>query len=146
MSEKFKNMSMVTHHEYIVIDKLIDVNDILEKVKDAIESRNLPEIQTVIEEVEFDKKIRSPCLVLRCLKKEMNALLVIFRVANFGKITVGTYYSCIRGVDSEWDAESVHTNIKEKMNKAPNKFEYYCAFELLLEIGWNTLKELLNSA
>jgi hypothetical protein len=139
-------MSMVTHHEYVVKDKLIDANKILEKVKNAIESRNLPEIQIVIEEVEFDKKIRSSCLVLRCLKKEMNALLIIFRVTNFGKITVGPYYSCIRGADSVWDAESVHTNIKENMNKTPNTFEYYCAFELLLEIGWKTLTDLLNSA
>ncbi|MFX1506701.1 MAG: hypothetical protein ACFFDC_11415 [Promethearchaeota archaeon] len=146
MPEKFKNMSMVTHHEYIVKDKLIDTHDILEKVKNVIESRDLPEIQTVIEEVEFDKKIRSPCLILRCLKREMNSLLIIFRVINFGKITVGTYYSCIRGADSEWDAESVHTNIKEKMNKTPHTFEYYCAFELLLDIGWKTLKDLLNSA
>ena len=146
MPEKFKNMRMVTHHEYVTTDKLIDASKILKELKKFIESKNAPELQTVIEEVEFDKKIRSSCLVLRSLKKEMNTLLIIFRVVNFGKITVGTYYSCIRGADSEWDAESIHTNIKEKMNKTPYTFEYYCAFELLLELGWKILKDLLNSA
>ncbi|MFX0125719.1 MAG: hypothetical protein ACFFAE_18995 [Candidatus Hodarchaeota archaeon] len=145
MPEKFRSMKMVAHYEYTVKDKLVDSNDILEKVKNVIESRNLPEIQTMIEEVEFDKKIRSSALVLKCLKKDMNDLLVIFRVINFGNITVGTYYSCIRGADSDWDAESIYSNIKEKMKKTPYTFEYFCAFELLVEVGWNALKDLLNS-
>lgn len=119
---------------------------ILEEVKRTIESLNFPEIQTVIEEVVFIRKTRSNALVLKCLKKEMNDLLVILRVVNFGNITVGTFYSCIRGADSERDAEVVYTNIKEKMNKTPCTFEYFCAFELLLEVGWNALKGLLNAA
>lgn len=146
MPEKFKNMRMVAHHEYTVKDKVIDASKILEEVKKVIESRNFPEIQTVIEEVEFDRKIRSNALVLRCLKKEMNDLLVIFRVVNFGNITVGAYYSCIKGVDSEWDAEAVYTSIKENMNKTPSTFEYFCAFKVLLDVSWCALEDLLNSA
>ncbi|MFX0137705.1 MAG: hypothetical protein ACFFDN_28960 [Candidatus Hodarchaeota archaeon] len=134
MPEKFKNMRMVTHHEYMTIDKLIDVCKILEELKKFIESKNVPELQTVIEEVEFDKKLRSDALIIKCLKKKMSNLLIIFRVINFGDITVGTYYTCIRGAESEWDAEVVYTNIKENMNKTPYTFEYFCTFELLLDL------------
>jgi len=51
-----------------------------------------------------------------------------------------------RGADSEWDAEAVYTNIKEKMNKTPYTFEYFCAFELLLDLSWNKLKDLINAS
>lgn len=51
MPERFKAMKMVAHHKYIVKDKLIDANRILEEVKKVIDSRKFPDIQTVVEEV-----------------------------------------------------------------------------------------------
>lgn len=139
MPYMLKTDKLVVDESIDVKEHFVNVEQMLNGLKLKVDMLSFPDITASVEPVEVSKKDTVDCLVVQPEKKEMRLLYAVFKVTNFGNMSVGSYYLCIDSKSPSDDFKAM----KLKLQGIPVDWEYYQAFLKLLSITWESLKELM---